>query len=196
MPEPAMEDKRDRLDNPNLWKGIATVVPVQSPEQAPLLGANVRINVAKALESVYRSAALVIKLKGAVVTGDTGALLDMPDEFFSLVISTLDAVREKMDPLTYVACVALSRNEDGLDDRELETAIADLLDKDAGGHFPWYLGLTKNLLDSARTNLRALAGIEKLRASLVSDRWAESATGDTSGTRIKLVPRNFTWRAS
>jgi hypothetical protein len=196
MPEPVMEDGGGRLDDPNLWKGIATIVPVQSSEQAPFLAGNVRINVAKALESVYRSAALVIRLKSVVMTGDASVLLDMPGEFFSLVISTLDAVREKMDPLTYVACVALSRNEEGLEDSELETTIAELLDNEAGEHFPWYLGLTKGLLETARTNYGAWRGIEKLRISLVSDGWAKPVTGDTSTPRIQLVPRNFTWGLS
>src|SRR5690348_9244645 len=83
-------------------------------ELARLGGVNVRINLRKSFEAAGKGVAFGIAVakiyaSGQVHLEDVGGIA----AGFGLWSTFLDAIREKMTPLQYVACCAIGQSEDG-----------------------------------------------------------------------------------
>jgi hypothetical protein len=174
------------------WQGAGEVVPSDQTTQALIGGVNLRVDVLKAFRAVYISAKVVLSTKKIVLTGVThpAELLGLAKDVFDAVVTTLDALRERMTALTYTACAILAQHPQGLSPEDLEKAIRDFLGGVSAADMPWYLGLTKDHAANALEELSRSKAFDDLMARLVDDDWIDRVDG-----RLRFRPRHYTWGA-
>jgi len=163
-----------------------------TPDQTLALGGgmNFRINVAKALKAAFLSTKTYIKAKVMIVTGtvNPAEALGMAKDVWDIVVTTLDALRERMGELEYVACVVLSGFEDGVSREDFEKELKDVLASELPPETPWYLGLTTTRLETARNSFKAVKNFDEVLQLLRDEDWLDEAGG-----KYKFKPRHYTW---
>jgi len=152
-------------------------------------GMNFRIDLAKALVAVWLTAELYLKTVEAATTWTAAPvkLMGIPSKLFAAVVATLDAVREKMNPLVYVACAVLSQAPQGLTKVQLKQKLDDFFADPKSQTLPWYLGVDRTQFHEARGNYEGGEKLDDLIAALHEDKWIENAD-----ERMTFKTRHFT----
>jgi hypothetical protein len=132
-------------------------------------------------------------VKKIVLTGTLHPteVLGIASDVYNIIVTTLDALREKMHPLEYTACVVLSSSPDGMTHQEFEKELTNFLVSGKGKDLPWYVGCTSGLLQDALAALQVKDGFTKLMDLLRKNDWLLEQEG-----KVKFKPRNFTWGVS
>jgi hypothetical protein len=160
--------------------------------QALIGGLNFRFNVGKAFKAAWTTAKIYLVAKTAIVTGAiTPAVLGLPADIWTVIVATLDALREKMLPLEYTACVVLSSSPDGMTEQEFQQQLRDFLVSGKGAELPWYLGLTASRRNDSLLALEAPDGFTDLMKLLRRNDWLIE-----DGGKVKFKPRHYTWGVS
>jgi hypothetical protein len=112
--------------------------------QALIGGLNFRVNVAKAFRAAWTTAKICFTAKKIALTGSVGPadIIGIATDIYTAVVSTLDALRERMHPLEYTACIVLSGSHD-LTPTEFEQQLTEFLVAGSHADLPWYIGLTR-----------------------------------------------------
>jgi len=176
------------------WQEAVTRDAKADATQALIGGLNFRIDVMKAFKAVYLSAKIGIEAKLALVTGaiSPAEAMNMASDAFDIIVTTLDALREKMSPLTYTACVLLSYFDTGVDPKIFESALKTFLADSDKVDMPWYLGLTQERLQAAREELAFPNGFAKLLTALDDHDWLEPK----DRPKLRFKPRHYSWGVS
>jgi hypothetical protein len=177
-PDPSPQDVRDA------W----AAVPEPDPNVKVLIGGvNLRLNVVKALKSVYLTAKLAIKLKGSTV-----GLADLPGmakDAFDLVVAGLDSVRQTLSRPVYLIGVVLSGLEGPVTVDELRARLDAFIVEQAEQSFSWYFGIhAADIRETREILARDPKALEQLLAKLEAEQLATHA-----GDKWQARPRHFTW---
>jgi hypothetical protein len=151
------------------------------------LGRNFRINVAKALNAAY-STIKVVKEGIKAHAGDLANVdwLGMGSDAIKAITSIYEALVESMPPLEYVACVILSGHVDGVEPGPLRAEIEEFLKDPKSKKLPWYLHMSKGLIQNAQNSAKAKDWFDHLVTDLRKDDWLVE-----SGAILKYKSRNF-----
>ena len=163
-------------------------------------GKRFRINVCKALKACFLTAKAILKGKIAIATAkiDPLSIMELGAEAFAAAVAVLDAIREKMSPIDYLICLALSARDDGLTKEELCTEVNDLLrmltptgESDAAEQptLPFYLSIRKADVDLAKNDWGDGSKVDDILAELLRSR-----TVDRVGpSKYTYHDRDFEW---
>jgi hypothetical protein len=133
------------------WKrAVPEIVPDPNTE-ALMFGAHYRLRVVSLLEAAWATVKATAAGVQAILTLDPVAFLEMTAEAVTAVIAGLQTVRQKLSAGQFLVAVALS-GEHGLTRPGLAETLKLYYAIDAR-LFPWYLGITQELLNRARTQL-------------------------------------------
>ena len=94
------------------------------------------------------------------------------------VVATLDALRESMGGTEYVACVVLSRAEDGIPVGEFKEHLQNFLRPGGAQDLPWYIFISKPMIDELGQILETDEGFDDLLDLLRKKDWIDKE-GDT-----------------
>jgi hypothetical protein len=165
-----------------VWQGSYSKTP--DPNTKFLLGGvNIRLNAFQMLKAAWHTSEFCAKVKGVAVMAvlDPVGLLDLPMTLFHAISSGLEAVRESMTPLEYVACVVLAGKE-SMPEAAFPHALRDFLKP--GAQCPWYVA-TRHQVEQARQTL-ADEGIGELIATLEQNKRIRR-----EDDQLIFVPRNW-----
>jgi hypothetical protein len=178
-------------DLQDVWREAATAEVVADPNTQWLLGGvNLRVDLLKALKAAYLTTTLCLKGKLAIATGNLGPteMLALGKLLFDACVTTLDALRERLRNSTYVACVVLAGNQDGLTEVELEREIKAFVDGADAAKLPFYMGFTESYLDEARKEIRSPNAFKVVLDDLRKGKWVTESDG-----RLFFKERHFVW---
>jgi hypothetical protein len=186
MPDPLPAAAQEFFDALN--HAVKRVPEQETAEQFRAFGGQWRLNLKHALaaaaKAVAGAATIVHVLRGQASPADFagGAAL------LTLWSSFLDAIRQKMTALQYVACVAIAKAPEGVTRDQLKTVIGEFLKTAESDPPPWWLGLSPKLLADAKVQLANLpADPSQFIEDLKKKGWAEEKDG-----MIAVRSRNFT----
>jgi hypothetical protein len=176
------------------WNDAVQPLPRDAATQAFIGGANYRISVFGVLKATWQAVKLYVHGKIALATGAVTPveLLELVNGVREVVVSTLDAVRESLNELTYTACLVLAgAGDQGLTEVELKDELIRFLAGADAKSFPWYLGLTESFLTEARNGLAAPTGFGAALEDIRAKRFAIE-----QGGRLVFKDCHFTWGLS
>ncbi|SIO12983.1 hypothetical protein SAMN05444166_2610 [Singulisphaera sp. GP187] len=143
-------------------------------------GINFRINVSKAFKAAWTTAKIYFTAEKIKLTGDLSpaTLMGLASDAFTLVVATLDALREHMGGAEYVACVVLSRSEEGIPVGEFKKNLQDFIRLGGEQVLPWYIFISKPMIDELEQTLETDEKFEDLLEVLRNKDWIDEK-GDT-----------------
>jgi hypothetical protein len=171
-----------------------SVVQDQDAEiQALIAGLNFRVDIVKAFKAAWITAKIYFTGQRIMMVGTTNPIevIGIATDVDNLVVTTLDALRERMLPLEYTACVVLSSSPDGMTEQEFKQRLTEFLVLDEGAELPWYLGLTRGHLQDSLAALQAKDGFINLMNLLRKNDWLLEESG-----KVKFKPRHYRWGLS
>jgi hypothetical protein len=176
------------------WHEVAIKEVDKDPNtQALIAGMNLRVDALKALKAVYLTTKLYLKGKLAIATGDLRPqeIASLGKMLFDVVVTTLDALRERLRKSTYVACVVLAANPDGLTPVELERELKVFIEDADAAKLPFYMGFTEKFLHTARDEIEFPGGFDVVLDDLRKGKWVTESDG-----RLFFKERHFVWGVS
>lgn len=182
-------------DLQSAWHESATSESVKDPNTQWLLGGvNLRVNALKALKAVYLSTKLYLEGTLVLATGAIGPveIASLGKNLFDVVVTTLDALRERLRKSTYVACVVLAGAPAGLTPAELEHELKAFLVGAEATRLPFYMGFTESFLRDARNEIGAPGAFAVILEDLRQGKWVTVADDG----RLSFKERHFVWGAS
>lgn len=188
------QDDVSLQDLQSAWKEVAIEEVVKDPNtQALLGGVNLRVDARKALKAVYLTTKLYLKGKLALATGDLGPqeIASLEKMLFDLVVTTLDALRERLRRSTYAACVVLAGNPTGMTPDELERELKVFVEGAAAAKLPFYMGFTEEFLRSVHNEIESPRAFQTILEDLRKGKWVTESDG-----RLFFKERHFVWGAS
>ncbi len=185
--------KAGALEMMKAFQAAVTEAPKDQQTKKLIGGVNLRLNVAKLFGAAWTATKMWIKVHAAGITGGASVLdgMELASEAFSLVATTLDAVRKTMPADAYVACVVLGSMPAGMTEVQLAAELNKLLATPTEHQFPWYLGLTTKRLAEAKKSMSALNAMPNLIIYLMKERWVAKY-----GQNLKFTERNREWGLS
>jgi hypothetical protein len=159
----------------DLWKQSITTLP-QPQAQGTFRGFNLRFNLGKALAAVGATAATCTAAAGAAAMNPV-ALVGLPVSLFAAVSAAIATVYEEMHPLHYVACVVLAGYPNGLTKAELKDNLDSFFTTADPAKYPWYLGLSKELLSNAEQAYQKGQALDDLVKGLKQKKYAQDSNG-------------------
>jgi hypothetical protein len=194
--EVTMSDPTNELFTPEdqaelkaAWSGIVEQPKTGSGQDKALgFGLNLRINVAKAFKAVWTTAKIFFAAEKIKLTGDLSpaTLMGVASDAFTLVVATLDALREKMGGAEYVACVVLSHAENGVAADGFKTYLQEFISKGLVKTLPWYTLISQPMIKELETALKDDDGFEALLGDLDKKNWLER-----KDDKLFFKPRNI-----
>lgn len=163
--------------------------PKDKTVQILILGRNIRVNVAKALEAAFSTIKMIPEAVKAHA-GQLGAIdwIGLGVEAMNVISSTYAALVESMPALEYVACVVLSGHPQGLEQVQLQAEIENFFKMTGSADLPWYLHLSKARIAEAFNATKSPRWMEHLMDDLHEHDWLNE-----DGNLLKFKNRNFTW---
>lgn len=175
------------------WQGTANTAGVKDPNTQQLLaGMNFRVDARMALKAIYLTTKLYLTGKLALVTGDLGPeeMATLGKDLFDVVVTTLNALRERLRRSTYAACVVLAASPDGMTPAELETGLTSFLEGLAPAKLPFYMGFSENFVTEAHKEINSPRAFDELLTDLRKGKWVTESEG-----RLFFKARHFVWTA-
>jgi hypothetical protein len=188
-------DEESLLGLQHVWHSCANAVGAKDPNTQWLIGGvNVRVNALQALKAVYLSAKLYLQGSLALTTGSVGPIeiAKLGKNLFDLVVTTLNALRERLPKSTYAACVVLAGSQGGLTTAELERELKAFVESANSSKLPFYMGFTSDFLSDLRKELESPDAIGVIVDDLRRDQWI---LVEEDG-RMTFRERHFVWGVS
>ncbi|WP_426732936.1 hypothetical protein [Myxococcus faecalis] len=157
---PALEELSQALQ--------AAVLQPPSPAEAIAFGAHYRLDLGKLFIAVGKFAKAVVSTGRTFTELSTIDLISAVHDVFYACSSALSAVRQKLQPDEYLVAVVLGGAPQGLTPQGVALACASLRETN-GTHFPFWIGLSADLISKANARIletgvdEALAGLENFR---------------------------------
>ena len=128
-----------------LWEeAVETVGRPQTAAEAPFQGFNVRLNVLKALQATYETAAVAIKtLAAAHIAFDPVTWLGIGVEAAAAVRTIVSSLVQTMTPIEYITYVMLAQSPTGVAEPGLRQSVEDFIRNPDLYRFAWHLGMTE-----------------------------------------------------
>lgn len=187
--EKASDPSSEEAELQAIWKSVATKT-IDAQTKALYGGANFRLNVAKAFSAAWKATSLYFKMKKAALLGGPGIedVLGIGSDVVGLVTASLNAVREKLHPLAYVACFALSSAEQGIKSDTLKSRIEAFVRDCLANPRPWYASLPDKVVKEAANAMKDPDWFDTIVPLLRQQGWLEEKDGI-----MHFKPRDFVW---
>lgn len=156
-------------------------------ELVDALGVRMRLNLKHAFVAAAKGVAAVASAANLMHGNVTPTDLGGGAAALTFWSSFLDAIRQKMTALEYVACVAISQSPDGAPISQFKEVVGAFILKAGANKQAWWLRLSEERLADAKLQLNNTSDVEDFVNKMVEKGWATNEGGS-----VKVRSRNFT----
>lgn len=173
-----------------LW---SAAVDAARDHQAKALvgGVNLRLDVPKLLKAAYATVKYIGATGKAAASGFVNPLdwLELGASGLAVITAGLDALRQDLGILGYVVCMALADHDAGLHKADLKARVSKLLALARTEGMPWYLGFSRERIDSAEQEFSEPDALDMTLADLQRKGLVRIGKNDL----VTFTPLHFSW---